>query len=110
VSTIQETVDQSLAAAGYGSYGQYARPVVTALVDREQNIVGRLIEFANNSDLDTDAVRTALAEAGLHMPPAPQATMQATGGNDGDLAQVLAQINQTLQGLSSFARQHGYNG
>lgn len=117
MSTIQETVDQSLSAAGYGSYGQYARPVVTALVDREQQIVGRLIEFAQHSDLNVDEVRNALTQAGMMMPPAPEPT-PAQGWNqtvdpasgEGDLAGTLARIEQALTGLTQFARQNGYNG
>lgn len=110
MTTIQETVDQSLSAAGYGSYGQYARPVVTALVDREQQIVGRLIEFAQSTDLDVEQVRGALQECGMHMPPAPVAETTQAPAAEGDLAATLGRIEQALTGLTAFARQNGYNG
>jgi hypothetical protein len=125
VTTIDETVQTTLRSAGYGSYSQYATPVVTALVDREQQIVGRLIEFAQSTDLDVDRVRTALADAGMHMPPtrlmnvAAPAT-EATPRMDGDPAQseateqdltaVLGRIEEALSGLTGFAREHGYRG
>lgn len=108
-NTIQDTVQQSLNSAGYGSYQQYAAPVVTALVNREQEIVGRLIQFAEGSDLDVNAVRQALDECGMHM-PAQQQNQQATSGETPDLAQTLVNINNTLAGLAQFARQHGYQG
>ena len=114
MSSIQETVDTSLSAAGYGQYGQYAAPVVTALVNREQQIVGRLIEVAQNTDLDTAAVRDVLQEIGMHMPPAPventQTPFDATPAPEGDLAGTLGRIEQALTGLTAFARQNGYNG
>ena len=114
MTTINETVTTALQNAGLSQYQQNAAPVVTALVNREQGIVGSIIEIAQQSDLDVAGVRTVLANAGLHMPPeAPVAThldatpvdVQAT-----DLAAVLGRIEQTLTGLTTFARNHGYNG
>lgn len=114
MSTINQTVTETLAATGYGSYNQYAAPVVTALVNREQEIVGRLLTFAEQTDLDVDTVRTALGEAGMHMPPqaaqAPQTADGGTAGATGDLAATLGRIEQALSGLTQFARQNGYGG
>lgn len=109
MSTIQETIQQSLQDAGYGGYRQYAQPVVTALVDREQRIAGRLIEFAQNSDLDVDAVKSALQECGMTMPVETQQDT-ATATSDDSLAQTLGRIEQALTGLTAFARQNGYTG
>lgn len=114
MSTINEVVDQTLQANGRGEYAQYAAPVVTALVNREQEIVGTLIEFAQNSDLDVEGVRSALAQAGLHMPVAAQQedVAAATVGEslDAGIASALARIEQVLTGLTTFARANGYRG
>jgi hypothetical protein len=127
VSTIQETVQDALASSGYGQYASYAQPVVTALVNREQEIVGQLIQFAERADLDVEAVRSTFADAGLHMPtpptqniaaappprPAPAGFAEDTAATPDaapDLAATLARIEQTLTGLTSFARENGYRG
>lgn len=112
MTTIQETVQQSLSNAGYGGYMQYAQPVITDLVNREQQICGRLIQFAHDGDLDVDAVRNALVECGLTM---PVETVQATENvqapaSDDALAATLGRIEQALSGLTEFARRNGYNG
>src|SRR6478609_2947092 len=107
MTTIQETVDQGLATAGLSGYANHARPVVTALVAREEGIVGRLIQFAQNSALDVAAVRTALSEAGLQVPveaPAETAAAQTVGQTvDAGIAAALARIEQTMNGLVTFA-------
>lgn len=117
MTTINDTVNQAMNTAGLSGYTQHVAPVVTALVDREQRIVGSIIEVAQQSDLDVSAVRQTLANAGLHMPaePVAQQPLDAVGvnvpaGTEGDLARVLARIDQTLNGLVGFARNHGYNG
>jgi hypothetical protein len=117
LSTIEETVASTLNERGQSGYSQYAAPVVTALVNREQQIVGHLIEFARQQDLNVDAVREALTEAGMHMPP-PAAVPDSTPRMDGDPAQqdsndlgaVLGRIEETLSGLVGFARENGYRG
>lgn len=111
MTTINETVQTSLTAAGRGEYLGYAEPVITALVNREQEIVGNLLTFAQNSDLDPEAVRATLAEAGLHMPPAPQVAENTQAPTaEGDVASALGRIEQALTGLTEFARRNGYNG
>lgn len=119
MTTINETVRQAMTNRGYDSYMQYAEPVITDLVSREQEIVGHLLTFAESSELDVSTVRNVLTEAGMHMPPEPtpgvQETTQAQG--DGGLAETLGRIeqaltaqNQAISGLTEFARRNGYNG
>ncbi len=128
MTTINETVQTTLANSGYGNYAQYAQPVVTALVNREQEIVGRLIQFAERSDLDVSQVREALVGCGMHMPPAqptqvnmqaPSDPMQATEATPVGagveqalvgISNTLAGITATLNGLTEFARRNGYSG
>jgi len=126
VTTINETVDQSLRQAGYEGYSSYARPVVTALVSREQEIAGRLIEYAQRTDLNVDAVREALTGVGMHMPQAAPPAAQAPprpapagfpteaqappATTEGDIGTVLGRIEETLSGLVGFARENGYRG
>lgn len=121
MTTINDTVAEAMNANGLSGYTSHVAPVVTALVNREQQIVGSIIEVARNSDLDVNTVRTTLANAGLHMPaeapaaPAAPAATEASGQTvggavDAGLAQVLNRIDQTLNGLVAFARRNGYNG
>lgn len=126
MTTINETVQTTLSNAGYGQYQQYAAPVVTALVNREQEIVGRLIQFAERSDLDVSQVREALVGCGMHMPverapepetmQAPMQTGEATPVGAGveqalvGISNTLAGITATLNGLTEFARRNGYSG
>lgn len=114
MTTINETVEQSMNAAGLGGYRNNVAPVVTALINREQQIVGNLLTFAQNSDLDVAAVRNSLADAGLHMPveapAAPEAAATVGQQVDAGVAAALARIEQALTGLTTFARRNGYNG
>jgi hypothetical protein len=113
VTSINETVNQSLRQAGYGSYGQYAAPVVSALVDREQQIVGQLIQFATQNGLSEEQARDTLRNIGMEVPtPQPQMTQQSQqqGQGDGDLAATLSRIEQALSGMDRWARTQGYNG
>ena len=108
MSTINEVVQRSLTDAGYGGYSQYARPVVTALVDREHQIAGQIIEYARTQGLDEEDARAALAEVGMEVPPEP-GEAEATE-DPSDLGGVLGRIEEALSGLTQFAREHGYRG
>jgi len=120
VTTINETVQQSLSQAGYGQYQRYATPVVTALVNREQEIAGRLLQFAEGSDLDVNAVRSALTDCGMHMPQ-PQVQAMTTAQSEdtdadpltatlGRIEQALTAQNTAISNLTEFARRNGYSG
>jgi hypothetical protein len=73
-STVLETLDRS----GYGSYTQYAEPVITALVNRERDICGVLIEYATREGMDRNAIERALAHTGMAVPSGPTPVQQAS--------------------------------
>lgn len=70
MTTIQETVDQSLRSAGYGSYSTYARPVVDALVTREQGMFSELLVAGRSLGASESQVRDALIAVGMAEPVA----------------------------------------
>jgi hypothetical protein len=125
---VRTTVLDSLRGAGYGSYSQYAEPVITALEGRERDISGVLIEYATRQGMTRGQVEQALAQAGMAIPgggaAAVPSTPQAWAGptqsgatpaapqeSSGDpVAAALRDIQQTLSGLVQFARDNGYSG
>jgi len=127
---VRTTVSEALNASGYGQYAQYAEPVVTALVNRERDICGVLIEYATQQGLSRAQAEQALAQAGMAVPvaaaqsqppprpapagfpgsvPAPAAASQTEGTGD-PVADALRDIQNTLAGLTAFARENGYSG
>lgn len=128
-TTIEQTCATALNAAGLGSYISQARPVVTRLVEREENLARDLITWAGQHGLPEDQARQMLHAYGMHVPQlvsvqtfsgdAPQQAAPPVGTvasaqqqNEGTdpLAQTLARIEQTLNGLTQFARENGYQG
>jgi DNA-binding phage protein len=117
MSSIQETVSESLRQQNLGHYAQHAAPVVTALEGRERQICEDLINFATSQGMDRETVRRAISETGMTMPAlvavgtvaSADATNQ-TPSQDSDVLQVLSQINAQLSGLTQFARDNGYQG
>ena len=115
-SSIQETVSAALQTNGLGSYMSHARPVVSALEAREQEIADALINFATQQGLGEEDATVALRQVGMSIrEPAPTGTIasadaanQAASGNDADLAATLSRINDTLEDLAGFARQNGW--
>jgi hypothetical protein len=107
LTTINETVEQSLASAGYGTYMSYARPVVAALVNREQEICGHLIRFGTEQGLAENQVRDLLSNIGMEV-PIPETEPDAEP--EDDVSSVLSRIEQSLAGLTQFARDNGYTG
>lgn len=126
MTTINDTVDQALTTAGYGQYRSYAQPVVTALVNREEQIVGRLIEFATQNGMAEGDVRDALRGLDMQVPTPPTAaaaTVTASSGattapasagtpgsDDDPVLRMLSDIQQQIAGLTEFARRNGYSG
>jgi hypothetical protein len=118
-STINDTVQGALSQAGLGSYGSQARPVVDALVAREQEMADALIGYATQQGMREEDAAAACRQVGMHLPtPAPVATIasaaqqnqqaEAPTGEAPDLATTLARINDTLEDLAGFARQNGW--
>lgn len=110
MTTINETVEQTMRNRGYGSYMSYAEPVITALVNREQEICGHLIRFGTEQGLAEDQTRDLLRNVGMAVPEPEPETTQAPQAEGNDLAAVLSRIENTLSGLTQFARDNGYNG
>jgi pyrimidine deaminase RibD-like protein len=119
VTSIHETVQQSLNASGYGQYQTYAAPVITALVDREHQIVGHLVQFARDKGLSEAEARQALAQCGMDVPtvqavsyadaPAP-AVPTPEPESDDPVLRMLGDIQRQLASLTQFARDNGYQG
>lgn len=116
-TSIAETVSSALTQAGLSQYQSHARPVVTALNEREASIAESLIGFATQQGMAEEDAAAALREMGMTMPAPPptigtvasaSAANQAASGEDGDLAAVLGRINSTLEDLAGFARQNGW--
>lgn len=77
--SINDTVQTHLRQAGLSAYAQQAAPVVTALVQREEQGIARIIEMAKDEGLSEDRVRAAFADLGAHVP----APVTAAGGDAG---------------------------
>lgn len=122
---VRTTVLDTLRGSGYGQYAQYAEPVITALVNRERDICGVLIEYAAQQGVSREQAEQALAQAGMAVPasapqPAPSmasgsqvSTPAPTAEAEGDrdpVAEALRDIQSTLAGLTAFARENGYQG
>lgn len=118
MTTINECVQQSLTQNGFGQYSNYATPVVRSLVDREHQIVGRLIQFGTQQGLNETTLRTALTECGMEVPaPQPVQAVPAMAQNDATadpsadpVLRMLGDIQTQIAGLTQFARDNGYRG
>lgn len=112
--SIATTVQESLNNAGLSQYQNHAAPVVEALVTREREISEGIISAGVSAGLSADTVKSALADLGVEVTPAPEVA-QANGATigqtvDAGVASALAQIQRTLDSLSQFARSNGYRG
>lgn len=87
--SIHDTVATGLRNQRLQQHAAVAEPVVTALVQREQGIADALITAAKAQGLSEDQVRTALADAGMHV---------SAGADQGDLAARVGKLEEALQG------------
>lgn len=118
MQNVRDTVLDTLRVAGYGSYSQYAEPVITALEGREADICGVLIEYATQQGMSRTNVESALRQAGMNVPvpqdvpaPAPAAVPMQSTENTGDpVLDALREIQNSIAGLTAFARENGYRG
>lgn len=99
--SIQDTVTTAMRNAGLTGYADRARPVVSALVEREQGIVEHIIDAAQGQGIDPGTVRTVLTQAGMEV---PATTQGGTAQDQGDLARRVANLEQALE----QARRQGY--
>lgn len=102
MTTINDTVNQSLAANGLGNYAQQAQPVKDALLKREQDMAGALLEAATAQGISPEDATRVFEGVGMHLP-----TAQA---DDPQEAVTLDQLAQSVAALVAFARTNGFRG
>lgn len=102
--SIHDTVNTELRQRGLTAYADQARPVVTALVERENGIADQIINAAREQGIDEGQVRQVLEGAGMHVEAA-----QAAGGDTG-LADRVADLERQVRDALAFARRQGYTG
>jgi hypothetical protein len=105
MTDVRTTVTSALSSNGLGGYASQAVPVVNALVEREQGIASRIIEFAGEKGLSEEQARAVLSDLGMEVPPVATPEPVETGGGA-----TLDSIAATLASLVAFARRNGYTG
>jgi hypothetical protein len=120
---VRSTVVDTMRNHGLDGYIGRAEPVITALVNRERDICGVLIEYATQQGLSRQNAAQALAQAGLAVPgggpvgmavqeavdPAPQSFAPNDAPQD-EIMAALRQMQETVGSLVQFARENGYRG
>jgi hypothetical protein len=101
--SINDTVNTGLRNAGLTQYADQAAPIVTALVQREEQGIARLIEVAKAEGLSEAKVRAAFNDLGAHVP----AEAAAEGG---DVERRLSALERTVERAVAFARRNGFPG
>lgn len=101
MSSIQETVESALREAGLTEYISRAKPVITALEEREYDITEQLVSYAAGHGLPTDEAREALGMRGLMSRPAPQVVASRPTGEmtDDERQDELGSIRHDLSNL-----------
>lgn len=98
MTSINETVDQELSRAGLGGYSRQARPVVDALVAREQRIFTGIVDAGAALGGDRDQIAQALRDLGVEAPP----VAAVPAGADDDLAARVARLEQFASERAGF--------
>lgn len=103
MTSIQETVDQTLSTAGLSGYARQAQPVVDALTKREQDIANELIRFATDQGLSRADAIAACEEAGLTV---YSGTPDAEGSGDMDqkIEDLRADVRSLVERLDNMTR------
>jgi len=110
-ATIEATIEGALRTAGLSTYQRQAQPVIQALVEREQAIAERLLDYAGDNGASTDEVAAMLTDLGMSLKPEePEVEETTEPAGQGDVATALANIQRTLDSLTQFARSNGYRG
>lgn len=114
-ATIESTVENALVSAGFSTYLRQAQPVVQALVEREQAIAEKLLDYAGDAGASTDEVTELLTSLGVSLKPeepevAETAIDDPGTGDNARIASALERIEQRLDSLTAFARNNGYRG
>lgn len=110
MTTINETVEQGMRNAGFGQYVTQARPIVQALVEREQTIAKGLADAAAQNGIDRREAVRIFEGLGIHTPVEQAQAAQAADGEQ-DLATMVRQLAETVGNLVTFARDRaGFRG
>lgn len=86
--SIHDTVTTEMRNQGLHGYTEQARPVITKLVEREQKIADAIVSVATDNGLNAAEVRTALADAGMHV--------EAPAAAGGDLENRVSVLERAL--------------
>lgn len=97
MTTLNETISQSLRQAGLTGYERQAQPVVAALVAREQQITAGLLDAAQQAGVNRNEAARTFEGLGLTMPAQPAEVAQQ---GDTDLM-------ARLERLETLARNNG---
>jgi len=93
MSSIRSTIRNNVSARRFRKYGPYAEDAITALEQREQRGVQKILDFAQDKGANMDEVRDFLSSLGVDVPaPAP------------------SHSDPVIAGLLDFARSKGYAG
>lgn len=114
---VAEIVTETLQSEGRAQYVSYASGVISAIEEKVDGAVAHLTDFAVSRGLSEEQIESVLIEAGL-VTPEPEAEQveefETIGeGIDAVIATIAAsmqEVNQTLNGLVGFARNHGFRG
>lgn len=106
---IPETIDTMLAQQGLGGYARQAAPIKDALVQRERDMAGALLEAAVAQGIDYDEASRTFEGLGMHLPTAP-AVDPAVDDRVTEHAQALADQRREIDALKAFARANGFTG
>lgn len=110
-ASIQTVIEETLRNNGYSTYITYARPVVTALTEREYAISEKLLAIAESMEADEDEIREALKGVGLAVKdPEPEPVEDEETDDTSRIASALERIESRLDSLTQFARSNGYRG
>jgi hypothetical protein len=115
-ATIESTIEGALRTAGLSTYQRQAKPVIDALVAREQDLAEKILDYAEEQGANTDEVTSLLTSLGVALKPEEPETVAAEANGQGDtgaLARIeasLSSLTATVSSLSDFARRNGYRG
>jgi|SRR5215468_6582230 len=118
--SIDDVIGSEMRDRGLGTYAVQARPIIEVLLERERRLSEAIIDFAVAEGMEEQAARDSLRGLGMEVrSQQPVAVMTGTVASaaaanaenpDDPVAVALARINQTLDGLTQFARANGYRG
>jgi hypothetical protein len=107
MSTIQSTITSALRNAGLSRYEREARPVVDALVARENEVIEKAREAMSERGVQGSEQDNILSFIGLIEPTVdPVAAQNAAGSPGSTLDRIAEQVNSLVE----FARRHGFRG